>query len=83
LERGGSASVSDRGRTLTSLGLAQEDAKRLNRHEDGVLLYVSCQQTAQTQRTADLLRASGAEEVGLLEAEEVGLLDNEALLQSA
>jgi hypothetical protein len=68
LERDSTA-VSDRSHTLASLGLPKEDAKRLDTHEDGVLLYVSCRQNAQTQRTAELLRASGAEEVGLLENE--------------
>jgi hypothetical protein len=59
--------VCDRSRTLASLGFPQKEAKHFDQAcEGGVLLYVSCPQTAQTHWAAELLRASGAEEVGLL-----------------
>jgi hypothetical protein len=57
--------------TLTALGLPAEDSGRFEdeMREGGVFLYVSCNETAQTQWALELLRAAGAEEAGLLACE--------------
>jgi hypothetical protein len=54
--------------TLVSLGFSQEDAERLEQQvrEVGVLVYVTCPEAAQTEWALELLRATGAEEAGLL-----------------
>jgi hypothetical protein len=56
---------------LVSLGFARKDAERFESHvrKDGVLLYMSCPETAQTRPALELLRTAGAEEAGMLENE--------------
>ncbi|MGA7908713.1 MAG: hypothetical protein WCA16_14990 [Candidatus Sulfotelmatobacter sp.] len=56
---------------LASLGFAGKDAERFESqmHEGCAFLYVSCAQTAQSQWALELMRASGANEAGLLEGE--------------
>ncbi|HTW59088.1 MAG TPA: hypothetical protein VMD99_13230 [Terriglobales bacterium] len=63
--------------TLAGLGLAEDDATRFEKQlrEVGVFLYVACPETARTRWALELLRASGAEESGLVE--NAGLLENE------
>jgi hypothetical protein len=53
---------------LVSLGFAKKDAERFESHvrKDGVLLYMTCPETVQTQPALELLRTAGAEEAGML-----------------
>ena len=55
--------------TLISLGFPEDDAQRFETQvrEAGALLYVPCGNTVQMQWTLELLRATGAQETGLLE----------------
>jgi hypothetical protein len=55
--------------TLAGLGFSEDDAKRFEHQvrEVGALLYVSCPETAQKQWALELMRATGAEEAGLLQ----------------
>jgi len=57
--------------TLVSLGFSREDAERFEVHvrEVGALLYVGCLEIAQARSALELLRATGAEEAGLVESE--------------
>lgn len=57
--------------TLSSLGFPEEDAERFKNqmHERRALLYVSCPENVQTQVAFELLRASGADEAGVLKSE--------------
>jgi hypothetical protein len=57
--------------TLAALGFSDEDAKRFDTQlrEDGVLLYVSCPEVAERKGALELLRATGANEAGLLESQ--------------
>ena len=58
-------------KTLVSLGLPQEDAQRFEDQvrELGALLYISCCEMTMARWAADLMRATGAEETGLVENE--------------
>jgi hypothetical protein len=56
--------------TLAGLGFPEDDARRFENQvrKDGALLYVSCPETAQKQQwVLELMRATGAEEAGLLQ----------------
>ena len=66
-----SAAGCGRRSTLISLGFSDRDAERFEDHlpEVGTLLYVACSEGSQPHWAVDLLRASGAEEVGVLESE--------------
>ena len=57
--------------TLAALGLPEESAERFENEvrETGVFLYVSCPETSKTRWALELLRASGAEDCGLLQPE--------------
>jgi hypothetical protein len=57
--------------TLAGLGFADEDAERYeNQLRDvGVMLYVACSEAALTRWALELLRATGAQEIGLLGCE--------------
>jgi hypothetical protein len=57
--------------TLAGLGFADDDAARFENQlrEVGVFLYVACSESARTRWALELLRATGAEEAGLLENE--------------
>jgi hypothetical protein len=57
--------------TLAGLGFADDDAARVENQlrEMGVFLYVACSESARTRWALELLRATGAEESGLLENE--------------
>jgi len=57
--------------TLVSLGFSREDAERFEVHvrEVGALLYVGCLEIAQARSALEWLRATGAEEAGLVESE--------------
>jgi hypothetical protein len=57
--------------TLAGLGFADDDAKRYENHlrDVGVMLYVTCPETARTHWALELLRATGAQETGLLSHE--------------
>lgn len=70
VERDSVASCGSRG-TLASLGFSEEEAARFENqmHDGGALLYVICPKNAQTQLAFELLRASGANEAGLMEDE--------------
>ncbi len=82
VQESGSAALCNRGRTLASLGLTQEAAQHVDQAcENGAFLYVACPQTAQTQRAVELLRASGADEVGRLENDPEVPVDARARLQ--
>jgi hypothetical protein len=54
--------------TLAGLGFADDDAKRYENHlrDVGVMLYVACPEAARTHWALELLRATGAQETGLL-----------------
>jgi hypothetical protein len=54
--------------TLAGLGFADNDAERYeNQLRDmGVMLYVACSETARTHWALELMRATGAQESGLL-----------------
>jgi hypothetical protein len=54
--------------TLVALGFSETDARRCEHHvrESGVLLYVSCPNSAQAQWALELMRTWGADEIGLL-----------------
>jgi hypothetical protein len=54
--------------TLVALGFSERDARRFEHHvrESGVLLYVSCANSAQAQWALELMRTWGADEIGLL-----------------
>jgi hypothetical protein len=69
-ERDGSERSPDNS-ALVSLGFARKDAERFETHvrKDGVLLYMTCPETARTQPALELLRTAGAEEAGMLENE--------------
>jgi hypothetical protein len=56
-------------RTLMSLGFSEMDAERCESqlHDMGVLLYVSCPETARTDWARELLRRTGAEEASTLQ----------------
>jgi hypothetical protein len=55
--------------TLASLGFSRDEARRFESQvrKDGVLLYVSCPKTEQRQSALELLRATGADEAGVVE----------------
>lgn len=57
--------------TLASLGFSEMDAERYENQlrEVGVLLYVSCPETARTDWARELLRRTGAEEASTLKVE--------------
>jgi hypothetical protein len=57
--------------TLAGLGFADDDAKRYARQlrDVGVMLYVTSPETARTHWALELLRATGAQEAGLLGSE--------------
>jgi hypothetical protein len=59
------------GKAMVSLGFPRKDAERFENQvrNDGVLLYISCHESAQTQRALELLRTSDPEESGMLESE--------------
>jgi hypothetical protein len=64
-------------RTLVGLGLSEIDAERYENqlHDVGVLVYVSCPESARTNWAVELLRRTGAEEVACVEetyGEEIG-----------
>jgi hypothetical protein len=54
--------------TLVALGFSERDARRCEHRlrESGVLLYVSCASSAQSQWALELMRTWGADEIGLL-----------------
>lgn len=54
--------------TLVALGFSERDARRCEHRlrESGVLLYVSCANSAQTKWALELMRTWGADEIGLL-----------------
>lgn len=64
-------SGSNQNGTLAALGFPDEDARRFDTQlrEDGVLLYVSCPEMAERQWALELLRATGADEAGMLESQ--------------
>ena len=57
--------------TLSGLGFAEREARRFEDElqQSGVLLYVTCPEDARSQWALELLRATGAEESGLLQSE--------------
>jgi len=57
--------------TLEGLGFPERDAERFEQQlrNVGALVYVSCPETAKTKWALELLRGTGAEEAGTLEAE--------------
>jgi hypothetical protein len=57
--------------TLEGLGFPECDAERFDSQlkDVGVLVYVSCPETAKTKWALELLRGTGAEEAGTLENE--------------
>jgi hypothetical protein len=58
----------DRRGTLAGLGFAEHDAQRYESQlrDVGVMLYVACSESARTHWALELLRASGAQEAGML-----------------
>ncbi|MFZ0806556.1 MAG: hypothetical protein WAN03_10255 [Candidatus Sulfotelmatobacter sp.] len=56
--------------TLVALGFSEKDARRCEHglRESGVLVYVSCANSAQTQWALELMRTWGTDEIGLLPA---------------
>lgn len=58
-------------KTLVCLGFPEKDAERFENqvHEAGALLYLPCRDSVQTQWILDLLRNTGAKEMGLLGSE--------------
>ncbi len=75
VEKNSIAGCCKQNQPLVRLGFSEEVATQLENQvrEVGVLVYVSCPETAQTQWALELLRATGAEEAGLVENEaEVG-----------
>jgi hypothetical protein len=69
MEKDSTAGCGSSGGTLSSLGFSSEEAQRFENQVrlDGVLLYVSCPETAQRHWALELLRATGADEAGLLD----------------
>jgi hypothetical protein len=59
--------------TLVGLGFAEDDAERYERQlrELGVLVYVSCPESAKTNWAIELLRQTGASEAAMLASEAV------------
>jgi hypothetical protein len=59
-----------RSRTLAGLGFSEDEAKRLNHQLDevGVLVYVSCPESARAECAKEVLRRTGAHEAASLEA---------------
>jgi hypothetical protein len=57
--------------TLVGLGFAEDDAERYEHQlrEVGVLVYVSCPESAKTNWAMELLRQTGASEAAMLECE--------------
>jgi hypothetical protein len=57
--------------TLVGLGFAEDDAERYEHQlrEVGVLVYVSCPESAKTNWAIELLRQTGASEAAMLECE--------------
>jgi len=55
--------------TLASLGIPEHDASRLRNRidEDGVLIYVSCERTSQSEWAMEVLRKTGAHETSRLQ----------------
>lgn len=55
--------------TLAGLGFSDDDADRFEQHlrRQGVLVYVSCSENAQTLWAREVLRHAGAQEVATLE----------------
>lgn len=70
LERDSMTRCGERG-TLAALGFREEEAEHLEDQvrKVGGLLYVSCPETAQTRLALELLRATGAEQAGLVQNE--------------
>jgi hypothetical protein len=58
-------------RTLEALGFKEGEAQRFENqlHQCGVLIYLSCGESAQTHWAIELLRRTGADEVATLERE--------------
>jgi hypothetical protein len=56
--------------TLAGLGFTQDEARRFEKRlrDVGVFLYVASTETARTRWALELLRATGAEEAGLVES---------------
>lgn len=54
--------------TFAGLGFAEDDARRYESQlrDFGAMLYVACPEAARTQGALELLRATGAQEAGLL-----------------
>lgn len=65
----GSQALCGNSGALVSLGLSERDAERYENqlHDVGVLVYVSCPESAKTDWAAELLRRTGAEEVASVE----------------
>ena len=65
-------------RTLMGLGFPERDATRFESllRDLGVLVYVSCPESAKTKWALELLLGTGAEEAGTLEAGQVGAANN-------
>lgn len=63
----------DSSRTLVGLGFPEREAERFEERlrEVGVLVYVSCPESAKSKWALELLRGAGAEEAGTLEEEEL------------
>jgi len=60
-----------RSTTLGSLGFTPQDADRFEKRlrQTGVLVYVSCTESARARWALELLRPAGATEAGLIEAD--------------
>jgi hypothetical protein len=70
----GSAARSGECGSLVALGFPEDKAKRVgNQLRDGVLLYLSCPEAAETSWALELLRDTGAQEAGLLKDDAVSV----------
>src|SRR5216683_4297964 len=60
-----SSAMCGNSRALVGLGLSESDAERYENqlHDVGVLVYVSCPESARTSWAVELLRRTGAQEV--------------------
>ena len=61
--------VSGQSRCLAGLGFSELDAERFEKHlrEIGVMVYVTCAESANAEWAVEILRRTGAKEPGLLE----------------
>jgi hypothetical protein len=87
VEQDAAAQCGRRG-ALAGLGFAQDEALGFEKklREVGVFLYVASSETARTRWALELLRATGADEAGMVECggvESSGLCENEAVFQAA